>query len=108
MKVYHVTNGEAARAILAGGFQDQTGKHLTANEYTGVFVANHPLYLSGPFDPFSDPCLEIAIDEKLLAAYEWVEEFKRFREWLVPAKVLNEHGVVHVVPVEQVQELEWA
>ncbi|MGZ4588558.1 MAG: hypothetical protein ACXVX9_12240 [Mycobacteriaceae bacterium] len=29
--------------------------------------------------------------------YEWVEEGKLYREWLVPAEILNEHGrVVHV------------
>jgi hypothetical protein len=33
----------------------------------------------------------------LLAAFEWVEEGKPFREWLVPAAVLNDAGTVRLL-----------
>ena len=38
--------------------------------------------------------LQIDIAEDLLAEFEWVEEGKPLREWLVPAAVLNDAGTV--------------
>jgi hypothetical protein len=73
----------------------------------GFFVADRPLYLSLGGDPYSDPCLEMTIDDRFLAGREWIEEFKAYREWLVPADVLNAHAVVRAVPVEQLLDLEW-
>jgi hypothetical protein len=40
--------------------------------------------------------LRIEIAEPLIAAYEWVEEGKPYREWLVPAAVLNKAGQVKI------------
>ncbi|MGC1844490.1 MAG: hypothetical protein WA730_19210, partial [Pseudolabrys sp.] len=39
----------------------------------------------------------IDIAEDLLAAFEWVEESKPYREWLVPAAVLNDAGTVRLL-----------
>ena len=41
--------------------------------------------------------MQIHIAEDLLAAFEWVEEGKPFREWLVPADVLNDAGTVRLL-----------
>ena len=41
--------------------------------------------------------LQITIAEDLLAAFEWVEEGKPYREWLVPAAVLNEAATVRLL-----------
>ena len=38
--------------------------------------------------------LQIEVEEPLIAAYEWVKEGKPYREWLIPATVLNRDGVV--------------
>ena len=41
-----------------------------------------------------DTLLQIEIAEEILAPYEWVKEGKPYREWLVPAAVLNRDGEV--------------
>jgi len=41
-----------------------------------------------------DTVLQIEIAEEVVAPYEWVKEDKPFREWLVPATVLNKAGQV--------------
>ena len=41
--------------------------------------------------------LQIDIAEDLLTAFEWVEEGTPYREWLVPAAVLNDAGTVRLL-----------
>ena len=38
--------------------------------------------------------LQVEVEEPLIAAYEWIEEGKPYREWLIPAAVLNKAGQV--------------
>ena len=38
--------------------------------------------------------LQVEVEEPLIAAYEWVAEGKPYREWLIPADVLNGLGKV--------------
>jgi hypothetical protein len=40
----------------------------------------------------------IEIDESIVVEYEWIEEGKPYRQFLVPAAVVNEHGKVMVAP----------
>src|SRR5579862_2367229 len=88
MKVYHVTSAASAAEIDAQGFVDATGTYLTANEYTGTWVANVPLTENEGVVP-AEAAFEIEIAEEELRAYEWIEEGKWYREWLVPAATLN-------------------
>jgi hypothetical protein len=41
-----------------------------------------------------DTLLQIEVAEEILASYEWVEEGKPYREWLIPSSVLNKIGQV--------------
>ena len=88
MKVYHVTSTETAGSIKAGGFVDATGTYLTANEYSGVWVSDSPLDVND-MGTQHECCFEIDVDEEDLAPYEWVEDMEGYREWLVPARILN-------------------
>ena len=36
-----------------------------------------------------------------LAEFEWVEEEKGYREWLVPAEFINKHATVALAPEEE-------
>jgi len=40
--------------------------------------------------------LQIEIAEEILAPYEWVEDDHPYREWIVPAAVLNEARQVKI------------
>ena len=90
MKVYHKTDHAAASCILRDGFEDRTGTYLTRHEYTGVWVADEPL--SEGDGPEGNVTLSLEVPETVLTEYEWVEEQKGFREFLLPAKVLNQYG----------------
>ncbi len=95
--MYHRTNWETAQKILSGGFRDGTGTYMTVNEYSGVWLTDTE------FDPsqgeLGDTLLKVSLrlTEDDLAPYEWVEEGKGYREWLVPSAVLNPNMTVEIV-----------
>lgn len=92
MIVYH--NTHHAPAILAEGFKDATGNYLTSQLWTGVWVSDLPLDENAGAD--GDTLLALDIPEEEIAPYEWVQEgldfTPRYREFLVPANVLNRYG----------------
>jgi hypothetical protein len=98
MKLYHRTNAANAEAILRDGFRDSVGTYLTDQEWTGVWVSDRP------FDEGAEEStllqIELALPEDAIADYEWIEDGKGYREWLVPARLLNEHANVRVVDVD--------
>jgi hypothetical protein len=73
------------------GFRDSTGYYLTATKHTGVWVSNEPL--SSNEGANGDTLLEVTLSApKLMSTlknYEWIESGKPYREWLIPAKVLE-------------------
>ena len=88
MKVFHRTTH--ATAILSHGFRDGTGKYLTKHEYTGVWVSDRPLDASE--GAHGETLLSLDVPEDVLAEHEWFEEGREFREFLVPASILNRYG----------------
>jgi len=104
MKVYHATTQEAARKILSDGFRDVTGTYLTMNEYTGVWISNWPMN-DGDMMGRMEAWFEIDIDEKLLANYEWIEDGKPYREWLVSADVLNKSGTTREITEDEADDI---
>ena len=97
MRLYHRT--PAAEAILEGGFRDITGFYLTSQLWTGVWLSNRPLDANE--DAKGEGLLTLNIPESVIAEYEWVGEGKPYREFLVPAEIVNSYG-----PPERVDE--WA
>lgn len=92
MKLYHTT--DAAETILANGFRDSSGSYgLTdAQErpfmLTGVFVSNEILDVNE--GATGDDVLELTLpDDFDLDYWELIEEGKPYREWCVPAELLN-------------------
>jgi len=88
VKLYHSTTRVAADAILALGFRDATRSYLTDREWTGVWLSDRP------FDETqgarSEALLEVqAPDDAELTPFEWVEEGKGYREFLMPASMVN-------------------
>jgi hypothetical protein len=92
VKLYHRT--AAGDAILAEGFKDQGGTYLTTNWYEGVWLSDRPLDANEGAS--GRDLLVVDIPEDALADYEWVEEGKPYREWLVPAELVNRYPVSQV------------
>jgi len=65
-----------------------------------VWLSNEPLDCNEGAK--SDVLLEVALDveEDDLAAYEWPEEGKPYREWLIPAAIVNARATVRIVEDE--------
>jgi hypothetical protein len=100
LTLYHRTIRAAAEAICRDGFRDATGTYLTASEYTGVWVSDRALDANEGVD--GDYLLRITLDaeEADVAEFEWVEEGKSYREWLMPAALLNSRGRVEIIDEE--------
>jgi hypothetical protein len=62
---------------------------MTPNTYRGVWLADAPLCENEGAG--GDTVLAVEIPEDVLTEWEWVEEGKPYREFLVPASVLNEY-----------------
>jgi hypothetical protein len=97
LTLFHRTTTEAAVLILGQGFRDGRGRYLTTQEWTGVWVSDVPL--DNNEGATGEALLRIALtlDESEIAHYEWIEEGKGYREWLIPAALLNEHGSVCLI-----------
>lgn len=95
-RFYHRTNAEAAAAILSGGFRDGR-RWISDLEIVGVWISEFPLDSNegaGGHGSKSTVLLAIdCIDEASIAEFEIVEEEKPYREWCVPAQVLNARPV---------------
>ena len=92
MSFYHRTTAEAAAAILDGGFRDATGTYGTGVQHIGVWLSNVPLDENE--GTATGPVLEVSVDDPdQIAPYEWVQDIG-YREWLVPAALLNACGRV--------------
>jgi len=103
--LFHRTSEEAARAIVESGFRDSTGSYFTGEEFTGVWLSNRPLDVNE--GPEGHSLLRVTIDlpESELTSYEWVNEGNEsYREWLIPASLINLRAKVEIVDED---ELEW-
>ncbi|MCH7978592.1 MAG: hypothetical protein IH935_06400 [Acidobacteria bacterium] len=88
MKCYHRT--KYADAILEEGFRDREGNYMTSMILEGVFLSDRPLDENeGAFGPV---VLELDVPESKLLSHELIEDGKPYREFCVPAKLVNQHG----------------
>ena len=91
--LYHLTNAERVEAILREGFKDQPGNHGTDDELSG----NRPLdsnEVGGPDENLIILLVTFSVPLSELADYEWVEEGRDYREWLIPADVIAKLATV--------------
>lgn len=101
MQLYHRTNHDAAQVILTEGFRDGRGRYMTDIEFSGVWLADRPLDENEGAE--GDTLLSVELEQALAEQYEWVEDRKPYREFCVPAVVVNQRAVVSVY----VEDDEW-
>lgn len=97
-KLYHRTNRVAARRIIRHGFRDSTNYYMTQRIETGVWLSSLPPDSSQGAS--GDVLLQVDTDleENELAQYEFITKKKTgYREWLIPAAVINPRMKVSVV-----------
>ena len=86
MKLYHRT--PAADSIINEGFRDSEGTYMTAHKFKGVWLSDRPL--DSNEGTKGTTLLRIEIPEETIAEFEWIEEGKPYREFLVPAQIVND------------------
>jgi hypothetical protein len=99
MILYHRTyNGDA---ILRDGFRDEDGSYMLEDfALRGVFLSDKPLDANEGAG--GDKLLEVTLPEDCcdFSYYELVEDGKPYREWCIPAEVINRHGAVRLATTE--------
>jgi hypothetical protein len=97
MRFFHRTSPDAAKKILIEGFRDSYGTYGMPMMLTGVFVSDVPLDVNeGTADgPLFE--IQLAVDEADIDSYELIEEGKGYREWCIPAAILNT-GKIRQIP----------
>jgi hypothetical protein len=101
MNYYHRTN--AAEAIIRDGFRDAEGSYMHVGiTLRGVWISDVPL--DGNEGAKGDQLFEIKFSPDFdISEYELIEEEKPYREWCVPAEVVNRNGSVRLVSKDE----EW-
>lgn len=97
MILYHVTSLPDALAIKQNGFEDRGGHYLTSSVHRGVWLSDRPIDENdGATCSDATLVIELNVAAAELSAYEWSEEGKSYREWLVPAEVIRKRGLVRL------------
>jgi hypothetical protein len=96
MLCYHRT--PASEEILRNGFRDGDGTYLTGQMHRGVWLSDRPLDVSEGAKGNDLLCMDIP--EDVLVDSEWVEEGKPYREFLLPASLVNSYGPPRLVDDE--------
>lgn len=105
VRLYHRTTSETATVILAAGFRDSTGSYgFTSIALTGVFVSDRPLDENEGASGDTVLALD-GLDPRALVDFELVQEESEYREWCVPALLLNT-GRVTVLTESELDRLE--
>lgn len=94
MRLYH--RSYYAEVIATEGFRDGEGGYLTAGTHRGVWMSDQPLNVNEGAQ--GDVILAVEMPEDIAAPFEWTEEGKGYREFLIPAETLNRYPIVESVP----------
>lgn len=100
---FHTT--DAAAAILREGFRDGEGGYMFATlTLRGVFLANVPVGVNEGAK--GGDVLEVRLPADLdVGDYELVQEGSTYREWCMPADLINTCGAVRLLSAEEEEEL---
>lgn len=85
MYIYHRTSGAQATEIVRDGFKDAIGYYRRDRLWSGVRFTDSPFEAEAE----GETLLALAADEGEIARFEWVLKDREYREWLIPAAVVN-------------------
>ena len=103
LKLFSRVTPTEAEQILAGGFKDHTGTYTHGEEWTGVWVSDRPrgCYEDVPLTTTVLLGIELPVPEAEIEDWQWGRPGETYREWLLPAELLNTRGSVRVVNDEE-------
>lgn len=68
---------------------------MTDIEHRGVWLSDAPLDCNE--GAYGSTVLDLEIPSRIIDIFEWKEEGKTYREFLVPAAIVNQHGKPRVI-----------
>jgi hypothetical protein len=106
MRLYHVTDRSSAEAIITDGFQDAEVIHDDSELLIGVWLADRCLADEEDVGPRAGPVADVALlvelSDEIVERYEHADAAKPYREFCVPAALLNDHPVEGPVALEDI------
>ena len=100
MICYHTTD-----AILRDGFRDAIGSYGFVNvELTGVFLGDKPMDINEGAK--GDQVLRVEVPNDVdLGEFEIIEDGKPYREWCVPAALINKRSTVTLMTDDELEDI---
>jgi hypothetical protein len=92
--LYHRTTEGAAIRIAADGFRDSEGYYGTEILLSGVWLSDRPLDANEGAVGNALLGVELNIGDREIAECELIEDGKTYREWIIPARLINELGKI--------------
>jgi hypothetical protein len=86
MRLFRRTTAALAARVLTDGFVDANGTYLTDRVGSGVWFSDMPLDCNDGAGGDTLLQIDLDLDEQALDDFEWKEDGKRDREWLVPPR----------------------
>ncbi len=98
LRFYHRTPW--AEVIIRDGFRDHEGFYMLGDMMLrGVFLSDVPLDANE--GARGDELLEVSLPAECdISGYEIIEEGKPYREWCLPAELINRRGTVRLIADE--------
>jgi hypothetical protein len=98
---YHTT--DAADVIRRDGFRDGVGSYgFSSYEFTGVWLGDRPCDVNEGAK--GDQVFRVELpDDVDLSDYELIEEHKPYREWCVPAALINKRATVTLMTDDELE-----
>ena len=90
--LYHRTNKDDATQIIANGFRESEGYYGTKSLHRRVWLSDRALDANEGAVGTVVLRVELTKDEPEIADFKWTEEGKPYREWLIPASLINKYG----------------
>jgi hypothetical protein len=91
--------------ILRDGLRDATGSYMFVGlELTGVWLGDRPMDINEGAK--GDQILRVELPDAVdLDDFEVVEDGKPYREWCVPAALINEHATVTLMTNHELEDM---
>jgi hypothetical protein len=87
--LYHRTTEGVARHIVADGFRDSESYFGTENLHSGVWLSDRPLDTDEGAVGNALLRGKLNVGDGEIAQFEWIEDGKPYREWLIPACLIT-------------------
>ena len=89
MRLYHRTTMTNAELILRDGFVDRRDRYTSDFGDQGVWFSDLPKVADECDADEAVVSIDLDFRAKSLSSFEWTEDETAYKEWLIPADVVN-------------------